>query len=59
MKKIISREPVTIPDGRGGILETIYVDVPAMQNEETGEVFFFVRLPSGGTDRKNDICFWT
>ena len=33
MKKIISREPVTIPDGHGGILETIYVDVPAMQNE--------------------------
>ena len=41
MKKIISREPVTIPDGHGGILETIYVDVPAMQNEETGEVFLF------------------
>ena len=41
MKKIITREPVTIPDGRGGILETIYVDVPAMQNEETGEVFLF------------------
>ena len=39
MKKIISREPVTIPDGHDGILETIYVDVPAMQNEETGEVF--------------------
>ncbi|MCR5751566.1 MAG: hypothetical protein K6G91_06370 [Kiritimatiellae bacterium] len=30
---------MTIPDGHGGILETIYVDVPAMQNEETGEVF--------------------
>ena len=39
MKRIISKEPVTIPDGHGGILETIYVDVPAMQNEETGEVF--------------------
>ena len=39
MKRIISREPVAIPDGHGGILETVYVDVPAMQNEETGEVF--------------------
>ena len=39
MKRIISKEPVTIPDGHGGIIETIYVDVPAMQNEETGEVF--------------------
>ena len=39
MKKIMSREPVVIPDGRGGVRETIYVDVPAMQDEETGEVF--------------------
>lgn len=39
MKRIISKEPVAIPDGHGGILETIYVDVPAMQNEVTGEVF--------------------
>ena len=39
MKSIMSKEPVAIPDGHGGILETIYVDVPAMQNEETGEVF--------------------
>ena len=39
MKRIISKEPVAIPDGHGGILETVYVDVPAMQNEETGEVF--------------------
>ena len=39
MKRIISKEPVVIPDGHGGILETVYVEVPAMQNEETGEVF--------------------
>jgi len=39
MKRIISKEPVTIPDGHGGIRETVYVDVPAMQNEVTGEVF--------------------
>ena len=39
MKRIISKEPVAIPDGHGGIIETVYVDVPAMQNEETGEVF--------------------
>ena len=39
MKKIMSKEPVVIPDGHGGILETVYVEVPAMQNEATGEVF--------------------
>ena len=39
MRKIMSKEPVVIPDGHGGVLETIYVEVPATQNEETGEVF--------------------
>jgi len=39
MKRIMSKDPVTIPDGRGGILETIYVDISAIQSEETGEVF--------------------
>ena len=39
MKRIISKEPVVIPDGHGGVLETVYVEVPAMQNEATGEVF--------------------
>jgi len=39
MKRIMSKEPVVIPDGHGGILDTIYVEVPAMQNEKTGEVF--------------------
>ena len=39
MKRIMSKEAVIIPDGQGGIRETVYVDVPAMQNEETGEVF--------------------
>ena len=39
IKRIISKEPVVIPDGHGGILETVYMEVPAMQNEETGEVF--------------------
>ena len=39
MKRIMTKEPVVIPDGHGGILDTIYVEVPAMQNETTGEVF--------------------
>ena len=39
MKKIMSKEPVVIPDGHGGIRETVYVEVPAFQNEATGEVF--------------------
>ena len=39
MKKITSKELVVIPDGKGGEYSRFYVDVPAMQNEKTGEVF--------------------
>lgn len=37
MKKIISSELVMIPNGDG--MKRIYVDVPAMRNDATGEVF--------------------
>ena len=37
---ITSREPVHIPDATGeGIAETIWKDVPAWKDPETGEVF--------------------
>lgn len=39
MKAIISSEPVFVPDGKGGIREKFFVNVPAMQNEQTGDIF--------------------
>ena len=39
MKAIISNEPVFIPDGKGGIRGKFFVDVPAMKNEQTGDIF--------------------
>lgn len=39
MQRIMSKEPVVIPDGNGGVRERFYVEVPAKENEATGEVF--------------------
>ena len=39
MQKIMSKEPVIIPDGNGGIRERFLVEVPAMENDKTGEIF--------------------
>ena len=39
MKSIISKEPVFVPDGNGGIRGKFFVDVPALQNEKTGDIF--------------------
>ena len=39
MRKIMSKEPVIIPDGDGGIRERFLVEVPAMENDKTGEIF--------------------
>lgn len=39
MQKIMSKEPVVIPDGKGGVRERFLVEVPAFENEETGEIF--------------------
>ena len=37
-----------LPDGHGGIQETVYVEVPAMQDEETGEEFLYLRSLNSG-----------
>ena len=39
MQKIMSKEPVIIPDGNGGTRERFLVEVPAMENDKTGEIF--------------------
>lgn len=39
MQGIMSKEPVIIPDGNGGIRERFLVEVPAMENDKTGEIF--------------------
>lgn len=39
MQKIMSKEPVVIPDGKGGIRERFLVEVPALENDATGEIF--------------------
>ena len=39
MRRIMSKEPVIIPDGNGGIRERFLVEVPAMENDKTGEIF--------------------
>jgi len=39
MRKVMSKEPVVIPDGKGGVRERFLVEVPALENESTGEVF--------------------
>lgn len=39
MQKVMSKEPVVIPDGKGGVRERFLVEVPALENEATGEIF--------------------
>ena len=39
MQKIMSKEPVVIPDGKGDVRERFLVEVPALKNESTGEIF--------------------
>ena len=38
MQKIMSKEPVVIPDADGGIRERFLVEVPALEND-SGEIF--------------------
>lgn len=39
VQKIIFKEPVVIPDGKGGVRECFLIDVPTLENETTGEIF--------------------
>lgn len=39
MKKIISSEPIVVAGGSDGASRCAYINVPAMQNELTGDVF--------------------
>ena len=39
MKRIMSKEPVVVPNEAGGVRERFLVEVPALEDEATGEIF--------------------
>jgi len=39
MRKIMSKESVFVSDGKGGVRDRFLVEVPALEDESTGEVF--------------------